>query len=203
MILDALPYIPVVLLLATTMVLFITQDWRQYFAALAIQYLAVFWLVSLSWPTGLAVVKLVVGWMATALLGTSQWDVEMTDESLADPPGRLFRILAGGLIWLVVAAFVPEFRSWFPIPTPILLGSFLLIGMGLLQLAMHNHPLRIIIGLLSMLSGFEILYAVVENSVLVAGLLAVVNLGLVLVGIYLLSLPTEELQDSDEEDLPV
>jgi hypothetical protein len=39
---------------------------------------------------------------------------------------------------------------------------------------------------MTVLSGFEILYAAVEGSVLVAALLAIINLGLALVGSYLL-----------------
>ena len=46
--------------------------------------------------------------------------------------------------------------------------------------------LRVILGLLTLLTGFEILYAAVENSILVTGLLAVTNLGLGIVGSYLL-----------------
>jgi hypothetical protein len=37
-----------------------------------------------------------------------------------------------------------------------------------------------------MLTGFEVIYAAVESSILVAGLLAITNLGLGLVGSYLL-----------------
>ena len=65
-------------------------------------------------------------------------------------------------------------------------GSLLLIGMGLLHLGISASVLRVIMGLLTTLSGFEILYSAVEGSVLVAALLAVVNLGLALVGAYLL-----------------
>jgi hypothetical protein len=39
-------------------------------------------------------------------------------------------------------------------------------------------------------TGFEILYAVVEYSVLVTGILAFINLGLALVCAYLLASPT-------------
>jgi hypothetical protein len=42
------------------------------------------------------------------------------------------------------------------------------------------------------LSGFEIIYANMESSVLVTGLLAGVNLGLALVGAYLLVAPAME-----------
>jgi hypothetical protein len=48
------------------------------------------------------------------------------------------------------------------------------------------------------LSGFEILYATVEGSVLVAGLLAIINLGLALVGSYLLV-----ASNTEEEAEPV
>jgi len=68
----------------------------------------------------------------------------------------------------------------------------MLIGIGLLQLSLSSHLLRVIIGLLTILSGFEIIYAAVETSALVTGLLAGVNLGLALVGAYLLIAPTME-----------
>jgi hypothetical protein len=37
------------------------------------------------------------------------------------------------------------------------------------------------------MAGFEVLYAAVENSVLVAALLATINLGLALTGAYLMT----------------
>jgi hypothetical protein len=60
--------------------------------------------------------------------------------------------------------------------------------MGLLHLGLTVHPLRITLGLLITLAGFEILYASLENSILVTGLLAVITLGLALTGSYLVSL---------------
>ena len=61
-------------------------------------------------------------------------------------------------------------------------GSLLLIGMGLLHLGISAQVLRVTIGLMTVLAGFEILYATVEGSILVSALLAVINLGLALVG---------------------
>jgi hypothetical protein len=58
----------------------------------------------------------------------------------------------------------------------------------LLQLGITLHPIRVILGLLTTLTGFEILYSTIENSILVSGLLAVVTLGLALTGSYLLTL---------------
>jgi hypothetical protein len=42
------------------------------------------------------------------------------------------------------------------------------------------------VGLLTVIAGFEVIYAAIETSVLVAGLLGVVNLGLALTGAYVL-----------------
>jgi hypothetical protein len=70
---------------------------------------------------------------------------------------------------------------------PVISGSLILMGLGLLHLGMTAQPFRVILGLLTVLSGFEALYAALESSVLVAAMLSVVNLGLALVGTYLLT----------------
>jgi hypothetical protein len=49
---------------------------------------------------------------------------------------------------------------------------------------------------MTVLAGFEILYATVEGSILVAALLAVINLGLALVGAYLLIASNAEQAES-------
>jgi hypothetical protein len=68
----------------------------------------------------------------------------------------------------------------------------ILVGRGLLNLSMTTDPLKVIIGLLTLLSGFEIVYAAVVNSVLVTGLLALVTMGIALTGAYWLSLGSSE-----------
>ena len=68
----------------------------------------------------------------------------------------------------------------------------MLIGMGLLQLGFAPTALQTILGLLTTAAGFEIFYAVVEKSTLVAGLLSMTNLGLALAGAYLLVAPHME-----------
>ncbi len=67
------------------------------------------------------------------------------------------------------------------------------MGLGILQSGMTARPFRVSVGLLTVLAGFEILYAAVETSLLVAGLLAIINLGLALSGSYLL---TNEVEDA-------
>lgn len=181
----------VFIMAVTTVLLLLHLSWRWTLLAIGLQYLAVAWLVSLSWPIGLAAVKLVVGWMAGAVLTASQAGSQAQRELSS---GRIFRALAGGLVLIVIYVLVPSINGWLRIDQTVLHGALLLLGMGLLQLGLTNDPLRVVVGLLTFLAGFEVLYAVLERSVLVAGLLAMVNLSLALACAYLVVEPgTQEV----------
>lgn len=167
-------------------VMLLARSWRLRIAGLALQYIAVFWLVAISWPLGLASIKLVVGWMAGAILGISGLDL-VTRQERRWPTEWLFFGLV--LLLVVASAFslAPGMQIWFPGSTAAQIwGGLLLIGMGLIHLGVASRGLRVVVSLLTTLSGFEILYAIVERSTLVAGLLAAVTLGVALVGSYLL-----------------
>lgn len=152
-------------------------------------------LVYTSWHIELAIVKMVAGWMASAILGIAIFSGpeiwKKTDQFLKFGP--VFRIMASAIFALAVISLVSSSESWLSIiDKPLRWASFILMGIGLLQLSLSSHPLRVTIGLLTALSGFEILYAVIETSILVTGLLAGINLGLALVGAYLLIAPAME-----------
>jgi len=188
--------IAVFLLMASSQLILLENRWRFFLIALAVQYIGVFWLVSLNWPLGLAAVKLVVGWMAGAMLAANRLDEEFVEKNvLANLSGKIFRVLAAIVIWVLMFSVAPTFQTWIPGQDEVLWGGLVLIGAGLLQLGMFNSPLRVSLGLLTVLSGFEILYSVVENSILVTGLLAMANLGIALVGAYLISLPELEVTE--------
>ena len=182
-------WIAVVTILLTSVGLLVARDWRWSITLLAIQYIAMFMLALQHWPLGMASVKVVAGWMAAAILGMTRSG--LSNEDLAEeniwPRGRLFRLFAAGIVVIIVAGVTPTVDTimadaGFAVTT----GSLLLVGMGLLHLGITAHILRVTIGLMTVLTGFEILYSTVEGSVLVAALLAVINLGLALVGSYLL-----------------
>lgn len=195
MILERLSFLAVIVLVISTLFLLLSQNWRWSIIALAVQYLAVFVLVIQVWPFGLAAVKLVAGWMAGAVLGASQPSPELVEDPQSTGPAFAFRFLVAVLVWILVFTLSPLVVDLIPLPTTLVTGAMLLIGMGLIHLGVTTRPLRVLLGLLTTLSGFELLYAAVENSVLVTGLLAVVTLGLALVGAYLLdALSAEEDQ---------
>ena len=190
------------------MALLVFTEWRLSILLLSIQYIAVFILVALNWPIQMAIVKLVAGWMAGAVLGMAFINSSSTSQSKGEKPksvnnnqkdkrlssfinmGGPFHLLAAGLVVLSVFYLAPQLEIWIPdIKHLTGLGGLILIGMGLLHLGFTDSPLPITIGLLTMLSGFEIIFANLEYSALVAGLLAIMTLGLSLVGTYLMLAP--------------
>lgn len=202
---DTLSLPAVFLVTFTSIILLISWDWRLSISVLALQYIGVFVLVALTWPVQMAVTKLVAGWMAGAVLGMALVTApQIGDEveigsrkgysySTIELSGRLFRLLAALMVGLAMLSVVSNVVEWLPgVVKEQALGALILMGVGFIQLGMTAKPLHVVIGLLTVLSGFEILYAALEISALVTGLLAGVNLGLALVGAYLLVAPSIE-----------
>ncbi len=189
---EILAYVGLFIIMVTSLDLLVNPGRRRSIILLGIQYLAVFMLVIQAWSIGLASIKLIAGWMAAAILGLTELSIRVKDEEQEKSDGRLFRIFSGVLIWILVFTLAPGANNWLPLPFVFLWSSLILIGVGILQMAMNPNPIKVILGLLTTLSGFEIIYSAVENSVLVTGLLAVVTLGIALVGAYLIVAPTLE-----------
>lgn len=195
MIATIISWLAVILLLIASSGLLLSRDWRWDIGFLAAQYVGVFWLVAQHWPFGMAAVKLVTGWMATAALGMTLNSIPIRKESVEQfwPQGRAFRLFMVGMIAVLTTSVTPRIENSVPgIGLPVIAGAILLIGIGLLHLATDSNLERVIIGLLTVMAGFEIIYAALEGSILVAALLSTINLGLGLVGAYLLSSTPEE-----------
>ena len=189
MTIEIVSWIAVVVILIASTGLLISRDWRWSLSLLAIQYLAAFGLVIRHWPIGMASVKLVSGWMAIATLGVTHLGISNSESDLETfwPHGRWFRIFLAGIVILFTLAAAPRVQVVIPgLGLQVIVGGLLLMGMGLIHLGITTQLLRVILGLLTLLIGFEIIYAALESSILVAGLIAVVNLGLALAGSYLL-----------------
>ncbi len=225
MALASLALLAAFLVTLTSLALFIVSDWRWSIALLAAQYMGVFLLVATQWPPAMAVTKLIAGWIAGAVLGMAlnQGDFETArragaasdgdsasvarragvfpaGERLAAlrylASGHAFYLLAAILVSMVVFSVVERLLAWIPgLGLEAAWGGLILIGMGLLKLGFTDQPLQATLGLLTLLSGFEILYAAAQDSLLVAGLLAGVNLAIALVGAYLLVAPYIEVPE--------
>jgi hypothetical protein len=185
--------------LITSTGILISRDWRLELGLLGLQYVGVFWLTAQHWPISMATIKIVTGWMAIATLGMTRLNIKeiLEDTEKFWPQGWFFRLFAAGVVAIIVITSAPRVEGIIPgIGLPVISGSLFLLGLGMLHLGMTAQPFRVILGLLTFISGFEVLYAALESSILVAAMLSVVNLGLALVGAYLLTARTAEPGDS-------
>ena len=189
---EPLAYIGLFLVMITSMELLISNHLRLDIIALAVQYLAVFFLIMQAWPLGLAAVKLITGWMAVALIVSVQIYRRESMDEVVPQTGQVFRLLVGVLVWVLIFSVTTSITRWLPVPNIFLWSGMILIGIGLLQLSMSTIPLRNIFGLLTAFSGFEILYAAMENSVLVTSLLALITIGLAVIAAFYIS-PIQEV----------
>jgi len=187
---QTLAWIAAITLVVTSVGLLISRSWRLSIILLSIQYLAMFILLLVRLPIGLASVKVVSGWMSSAVLGMTRsglTETKSVDEESIWPRGRLFRIFMAGVVGIIVISATPTVENLMAdAGFVITMGSLMLIGMGLLHLGITSQILRVTLGLLTVLTGFEILYSTIEDSALVTALLATITLGLSLVGSYLM-----------------
>ncbi len=195
---DVLAWMAVVVVAVTSTGLLLSSDWRRGLGLLAAQYLGAAVLAGQHWPLGMAAAKLVAGWMATAALGMTL-NLLPRREPIREqtwPQGRVFRLFLAAMVLVLAVAVTPRIENVMAgVGAPVISGTILLAGIGLLQLGTSSQIPRTIFGLLTVLAGFEVLYAALEGSILVAGLLAVVNLGLGLVGAYLLTASEPETSE--------
>ena len=202
--------VPIALFVSlTALLLMITHDWRLGTGLLAVQYIGVFSLVAIHWPLAMAATKLIAGWIASAVLGMAALSIPISQsnafagitpssnlggrsQSVASSYGlnKLFFILVAILVGMVVLSQLSRVTTLIPgIQVGQALGGLMLIGLGLLKLGFADHLLDSILGLLTAFAGFEILYAVIEETPSTAGLVAGVTLSLAFVGAYLLVAP--------------
>jgi hypothetical protein len=83
----------------------------------------------------------------------------------------------------------------------VLQSGLMLMGLALMQLGTNSDAYLTIISLLSLISGFEVIYAGLELSTLLTGLLAIVNLGIAMVGVYfIVRMDEPDNADAEEEE---
>ncbi len=181
----------VILLLVCALVNLVRRQWLINIVALAFQHFGLFLLHMTVRPLQLAFVPLLVGLMTTLILMVTlinSGELEKPRFFQRVSTGELFRIIAGLVVIVFVTLLIPTIRrEIFPASgSYILLASFGLMALSIVQMGMKSEPLYAIIGLLSFISGFWLLYASLETSALLEALFVVLNLGLGLTGAFFL-----------------
>lgn len=121
--------------------------------------------------------------------GTGGWRLFRKPLSLADDvPLRGFALLAA-----LVIAYAGSLRFPLPqVPFLVSLSCYLLAVVGLFLSGMAEEPLPVGLGLLIFLNGFDLFFGALEPSILVAGLLGMIQL-LVTLAVSYLALTREEV----------
>ncbi len=170
-------------------VLVLIRDWRVSIGALALQYLVLGFVLSRLIRPEIAFAKVLVGLFVSLMLYLSArqsgWRRQASglralfgQRSVAGeafPPGRAFRLMA--LLLAAVAAI--SMSQTYPLsnlPAAASMAVYWLVMIGLLILILSENPLKAGQGLLTALTGFELFFATIESSLLMIGLLGIVNL---------------------------
>ncbi|MGD8585839.1 MAG: hypothetical protein PVH65_00100 [Chloroflexota bacterium] len=195
------------LVMVTAGLLLILRDWRWSLLFLAIQYLIVGLLFVDVLMPHLAFMNVLVGLFICLILyitarqvnwGKMPEDVtgaeaiQIRNERFVrlgtlvlptDTPVRVFLAL---IICLAVWALAQRTGYLLPaLPGHFHLAVLALVGLGLAMLSLTSEPLMAGLGLLTFLTGAELFYSALEQSVATLGLLSVANLIVSLVIAYL------------------
>lgn len=193
-------------LAVTAGLLIAVTDWRASVLALVAQYVLAGLLLTRVIRPEIATIKTLTGAMICVVLyvtarrvGWGRLPLEEGEEPpswwlLALMMGVPFRILAA--LMALALAYSAALRLPLPnVPLEVTVGAFTLGMMGMFGIALAREPLKGGIGLLTAMTGFEMFYSSVEQSLAVVGFLGLVNLGIALGISYLTTsqaLPEEE-----------
>ncbi len=168
-------------------------DWRLMLLGVALAEAGAARYLLALWPTPMAISLWVAGWAALLFIGWGQLQrMRVEAEQPEAWGGPLFRFTIIGflllLIWsnmeTVVLPNLPEPME----VAPAWAGLGLMIA-GTLHMAMTQHPYRVVLSLMNIVTGFVVLYAHVEYSWLLTVLLVGVKTFLGGTGGYTLAHP--------------
>lgn len=183
--------IPILILAAACIYIFMTNDWRRVLFAYAILYISAFVIIAQYWSFTFSLVKLITGLMALVVMGIS------INRYYALPEKKLkselvFRLIALSLIFILVAFMVYRISNYLSIALEIVLAAMLLIGFGIFQLGITHESYKLFLAILVLFFGFELIFSANETSLLINGLLAVVTMLVALMGSFMLINEFEE-----------
>ncbi len=188
----------------------ITNSWRLRLTSLAVQYFCVALLLAQIVIWQVVLVRLIVGAGVVGILiltsreltGAYPWAQPVLPQASAAQPALWpalrgfwkaefsadfpFRVAAVALATVAAGSLAGRPVALLAgLPVGLKMAGFLLCGLSLFGLGLSEEPLRAGLSLLTLLSGFELLYVVVEPSLAIVALLAVVDFGVALVVSYL------------------
>jgi hypothetical protein len=171
-------------LILTALIIFLTADWRLSLTALLVQYILGGIALTRFIQAEVAVVKILTGVLAVFILYLTarriQEKVRQPGTTVssrflginiawqAGPLGLPLRLLA---VALVILGLVRLFVDYHPtlVPADLAFVACWLSGIGIIGLILSGDPLRTAAAVLTILIGFDLVYAGLEPSLAVAG----------------------------------
>jgi len=191
-------------LILAAAIIFLAADWRLSLAALLVQYILAGMALSPSIQQEVVIVKILAGVLAVAILYLSTRLIPQAPQSeatgethhflrlhvdwSAGPLGLPLRFLA---VLLVALGVIRLFQNYQPtlVPTDLALAACWMGGMGLLGLVLSDDPLRAAPAALTILAGFDLVYAGLDQNLAVAGFFGALTLLAALGFSYLILAP--------------
>jgi len=174
----------------TAGIIVVSSDHRVRLGMLVLQYGCVTSLISLTTPINLSIIKLAAGWTACLVIGITivqRGRYASLTQVGALPTSWIFRMIAVLLI-STSAIGIGQFSlvDYLAVPKESFASTLLLIGLGILQIGLTEDPIGVGIGLLMIISGFEVFYTALEPSMAIMALMASIHIGIALVASILI-----------------
>jgi hypothetical protein len=186
--------LPILVIAAGSIVSIVAKRWQISIITLGVIFISSFSITVQFWPFWFSLVKIITGLMSLVVIGLSLFKKEYTD--LVIPRSTIIFRITGLIFLLFIALFSAKSVSdLLSSPLEIVLSALLIMITGIWQLGMTQRPLNVILAILTFFLGFELIYSANETSLLVNGLLAMVNLLIALVGSYILSSEVDVLAE--------
>ena len=190
-------------LLVAAALLVMLVNWRLLIVALGAQYILIGLMLTRVVPIELAAVKALVGVMICPVLYITarrvNWGQSEDDPDTPQRPRTRFGwLIAPGLpVRAIVAGLALALSIGLATRSPLgitgdqvlsrdlTIGAYGVMLLGLMNAALAENPLKVGLGLLSIIAGFELFFTAIEPTLTIVGLLGLVNLILALAISYL------------------
>ena len=186
--------------------LVVSRDWRLNVFALAAQYFFVTLLMTRVVRVEMAAVKGLIGWVICLVFYLTEQQARLMEDS-REPKERVrlqgwfsarldawrhqgLSVEAAFAFMGVVLVGVTVYAASDALPLPqmpagLTLFCYFMVGLGMLLLGLSEDPLRVGVGLLTFLSGFDLFYVALEPSLVVTGLMGSISFVVALGTAYL------------------
>lgn len=152
------------------------RKWRVLW--LITLYIPFAWLIVQSWPPVMALLRLFTGWIVAVSVGSALLSVSGGEEKDLPfgPDTPFFYLQALALVIGLGIGATRPFSLFLNTPIPVIVGSIVLSGSGILLFSLNSAFFPYLLGILLFANGFELLYSSMEASAFLLFLFTMLNL---------------------------